>query len=166
MQHVPHGETSVIVSLSDAAMHMYIAAIDALPAPDDDDFHRSADVVLSGMRKLRAGLTEAAGRSRCTPSVIVALSDVRRRYDALMAVVASAPGCTLGQQLYVARIAAKLSAEEVAHGVGLRADLVDDMEAGEVPTGNEAAAVQRLIEAITAPAAPRNRTENRSVCTW
>ncbi len=64
-QPVPQdGESSVIVSLSDAAMHMYTAAIDALPFPEDKKFHKRADVVLSGMRKLRAALTEAAGRSR------------------------------------------------------------------------------------------------------
>ena len=54
------GEAPVIVTLSGAAMHMYTAAIDALPFPEDKKFHKRADVVLSGLRKLRAGLTEAA----------------------------------------------------------------------------------------------------------
>jgi hypothetical protein len=79
------GESSVIVSLSEAAMHMYTAAIDALPFPEDKRFHDRADVVLSGMRKLRSGLAEAASRNRSTASVIVALSDVRQRYDRLTA---------------------------------------------------------------------------------
>ncbi len=136
------GDSSVIVSLTDAAMHMYSAAIDALPFPEDKKFHKRADVVLSGMRKLRAGLTDGAGRSRSTPMVIVALGDVRRRYDQLMARAAAAPGSALGQQLYAARIEAKLSAEEVANGVGLRADLIDDLEAGEIPTEEEAVKVE------------------------
>jgi hypothetical protein len=142
------GEAPVIVSLSDAAMHMYSAAIDALPFPEDKKFHKRADVVLSGLRKLRAALTEAAGQSRSTPAVFVALSHVRRRYDDLMTLAASAPGSSLGQQLYVARIRAKLSAQEVANGAGLRADLLDELEAGETPTDDEAAKAKELIAAL------------------
>ena len=142
------GEAPVIVSLAEAAMHMYTAAIDSLPFPEDKKFHKRADVVLSGLRKLRAALTEAAGRSRSSASVIVALSEVRRRYDDLMVHVAAAPGASLGQQLYVARMHAKLSAQEVANGAGLRADLIDDLEAGETPTEDEAAKVKDLINAF------------------
>jgi transcriptional regulator with XRE-family HTH domain len=148
-QPVPQeGEASVIVSLAEAAMHMYTAAIDALPFPDDKKFHTRADVVLTGMRKLRAALTEAAGRSRSSPAVIVALRDVRLRYDKLMTHAAAAPGSSLGQQLYATRIEAKLSAQEVANGAGLRADLLDDLEAGETPTVEEAAKVTGLIAAL------------------
>jgi hypothetical protein len=142
------GESSVIVSLSDAAMHMYTAAIDALPFPEDKKFHKRADVVLAGMRKLRAALTDAAGRSRSTPAVIVALSDVRQRYDKLMTHAAAAPGSTLGQQLYATRIHANLSAKEVANGAGLRADLLDDLEFGETPTEHESTQVKDLIAAL------------------
>ena len=148
-QPVPQeGEASVIVSLAEAAMHMYTAAIDALPFPEDKKFHKRADVVLTGMRKLRAALTEAAGRSRSSPAVIVALRDVRLRYDKLMTHAAAAPGSSLGQQLYATRIEAKLSAQEVANGAGLRADLLDDLEAGETPTVEEAAKVTGLIAAL------------------
>src|SRR5262249_9014227 len=112
-------ESSVVVSLSDAAMHMYTAAIDALPFPEDKKFHKRAEVVLSRMRKLRAALTEAAGRSWSSPAVLVSLRDVRRCYDDLMARAAAAPGSSLGQQLYATRIQAKLSAHEVANGAGL-----------------------------------------------
>jgi hypothetical protein len=145
----PHeGESSVIVSLSEAAMHMYTAAIDSLPLPEDKKFHKRAEVVLSGLRKLRTALTEAASRSRSSPAVIVALSDVRRRYDDLMTRAAAAPESSLGQQLYAARIQAKLSAQEVANGAALRADLLDDLEAGETPTQEEVAKVKGLIAAL------------------
>jgi hypothetical protein len=148
-QPVPQeGEASVIVSLAEAAMHMYTAAIDALPFPEDKNFHKRADVVLTGMRKLRAALTEAAGHSRSSPAVIVALRDVRLRYDKLMTHAAAAPGSSLGQQLYATRIEVKLSAQEVANGAGLRADLLDDLEAGETPTVEEAAKVTGLIAAL------------------
>ena len=53
-----------------------------------------------------------------TPSVIVALSGVRHRYDELMETAAHGPGATLGQRLYVARGKAKLSTKEAANGVG------------------------------------------------
>ena len=61
---------------------------------------------------------------------MMALSDVRRRYDDLMERAADAPGATLGQQLYHARIHAKLTAQEAANGVGLRPELPDELEAG------------------------------------
>ena len=109
----PHeGEAQTIVSLAEAAMHMYRAAIDSLPFPEDKKFQKRADVVLTGMRKLRAALTEAASHSRPSPTVMMALSDVRRRYDDLMERAADAPGSTLGQQLYTARIHAKLTAHK------------------------------------------------------
>ncbi len=142
------GDSSIIVSLSEAAMHMYTAAIDALPFQEDTKFHKRADVVLSGMRKLRAALTDAASTSRPSPAVIVALSNVRKRYDALMEHAAAAPGSSLGQQIYVTRVHAKLSDQEVANGAGVRADLLDELEAGATPTDEEAAMIQEAIAAL------------------
>jgi hypothetical protein len=131
---------------------MYKAAIDSLPFPEDKKFQKRAEVVLTGMRKLRAALTEAASHSRPTPTVMMALSDVRRRYDDLMERAADAPGATLGQQLYKARVHAKLSAHEAANGVGLRPELPDELEAGATPTDQETSLVQQLIAAIRAVA--------------
>jgi hypothetical protein len=145
---VDDGEAPVIVSLVDAAMQMFTAAIDALPDTSDHEFSDRATVILSGLRKLQAALTRAASRERATPSVIVALSGVRTRYDDLMSMAASAPGATLGQQLYVARRRAKLSAQETANGAGLRADLIDALEADETPTEGEAARIKDLIAAL------------------
>jgi hypothetical protein len=142
------GEAQTIVNLADAAMHMYRAAIDSLPFPEDKKFQKRAEIVLTGMRKLRAALTEAASHGRSTPTVMLALSDVRRRYDDLMERAADAPGSTLGQQLYNARTHAKLSAHEAANGVGLRIGLPDELEEGATPTGAETPLVQQLIAAI------------------
>jgi hypothetical protein len=143
------GEAPIIVGMADAAMHMYRAAIAALPDDHDVDFHSRAEVILSGLRKLRKTLTDAASRGRLTPGVIVALSEVRRRYDDLMERAATAPGSTLGQQLYVARRRAKLSAQETANGAGgLRADLLGALENGEIPTEDEAVKIKGLIEAL------------------
>ncbi len=146
------GEAETIVNLAEAAMHMYRAAIDSLPFPEDKKFHKRAEIVLSGMRKLRSALTEAASHGRSTPTVMMALSDVRRRYDDLMERAADAPGSTLGQQLYHARIQAKLTAQEAANGVGLPPDLPDELEEGATPSDHETPLVQQLIAAIRAVA--------------
>lgn len=144
------GEAPIIFGMAEAAMHMYVAAIEALPDDHDYEFRPRVEVILTGLRKLRKTLTVASARNRLTPQVVVALSEARQRYDALMERAAAAPGATLGQQLYVARLHAKLSAKETANGAGLRADLLDDLEAGEIPTEDEAVKVKELIEALTA----------------
>ena len=142
------GEAPVIVGLSDAAMHMYVAAIDSLPPVTEPEFAERAAVVLSGLRKLQGSLSEAASRSRVTPSVIVALSGVRRQDDELMTTAAEGPGATLGQRLYVARGRAKLSTAEAANGVGLRQDLIEAVEAEEPATEAETAQIKDLIAAL------------------
>jgi hypothetical protein len=147
-QSTPQDDSSIIVSLSEAAMHMYSAAIDALPFAEDKKFHKRADVVLEGMRKLRTALTDAASTNRPSSAVIVELSNVRRRYDSLMEHAAAAPGSSLGQQLYVTRVHAKLSAEEVANGAGLPTDLPDDLEAGGTPNDDQAAKIRDTIDAL------------------
>lgn len=129
-------------------MHMYSAAIDALPAADDPEFPERSAVVLSGLRKLVSALTEAAGHARTNPSVIVALSGVRRSYDELMETAADGPGATLGQRLYVARGRAKLSTAEAANGMGLRRDLIEAVEAEEPATEAETAKIKDLIAAL------------------
>ncbi|BDY27952.1 hypothetical protein MMAG44476_17617 [Mycolicibacterium mageritense DSM 44476 = CIP 104973] len=129
-------------------MHMYVAAIDSLPPVTEPEFAERAAVVLSGLRKLQGSLSEAASRSRVTPSVIVALSGVRRQYDELMTTAAEGPGATLGQRLYVARGRAKLSTAEAANGVGLRQDLIEAVEAEEPATEAETAQIKDLIAAL------------------
>ncbi len=143
------GEGPVIVSVIDAAMHMFSAAIEALPDPSDSDFPWRAGVVLTGLRKLEAAGSQAARRSRVTPAVIVSLSRIRLMYDDLMEKAADAHGSTLGQRLYIARLRAKLSAKEAANGAGLRADLIEAIEAEEPPTEDESTKIKALIEAIT-----------------
>lgn len=61
---------------------------------------------------------------------------------------AAAPGSSLGQQVYVTRVLARLSAEEVANGAGLRTDLPDELEAGADPSDDEAAKIKDVIAAL------------------
>jgi hypothetical protein len=127
---------------------MYASAIDSLPDPGDPEYPDRAAVILTGLRKLQGSLSEAAGRSRVTPAVIVALSGVRSRYDDLMATAANGPGATLGQRLYIARRRAKLSTREAANGVGLRAELIEAIEAEEPATEDETTRIKDLIAAL------------------
>lgn len=129
-------------------MHMYSAAIEALPDPHDPAYPDRAGVVLSGLRKLQSALSDAAGRGRVTPSVVVALSGVRTTYDELMTTASNGPGATLGQRLYVARQRAKLSTSEAANGVGLRTDLIEAVEVEEPATEDETARIKDLIAAL------------------
>jgi DNA-binding XRE family transcriptional regulator len=129
-------------------MHMYYAAIEALPEPGDPEFPDRAGVVLTGLRKLLGALAEAASHSRVTPSVIVALSGVRTTYDQLMESAANGPGATLGQRLYVARNRAKLTTKEAGNGVGLRKDLIEAVEAEEPATEAETTKIKDLIAAL------------------
>ncbi len=129
-------------------MHMYAVAIDALPDPSDHTFPHHAGVILAGLRKLQNSLSEAAARSRVTPSVIIALSGVRSRYDELQERAAHGPGATLGQRLYVARGRAKLSTKEAANGVGLRKDVIEAVEAEEPASEEENSKIKDLIAAL------------------
>jgi hypothetical protein len=150
----PDGETPVIVGMADAAMHMYGAAIEALPDSGHPEYPERAAVVLTGLRKLQKSLADAASRSRATPSVIVALSGVRSSYDKLMADAAAGPYATLGQRLFVARQHARLSPLEAANAVGLRADLIESVEAGEQATKSEEARITELLVGLEGGSRP------------
>jgi hypothetical protein len=147
-QPLDDGEAPAIVGAAEAAMHMFDAAIEALPDQKDGTFLKRADVILTGLRKLEASLSLAAGRSRATPSVVVALSQARRSYATLMKRVAVAPADTLGQRVYAARRGADLSIQEAANGVGLRADLLEAIENGEPTTQEETNKIKALIAAL------------------
>jgi hypothetical protein len=55
---------------------------------------------------------------------------------------------SLGLQMYATRVHAKLSAREVENGAGLRNGLLDELEAGAVPTDDEAKRIEEAIEAL------------------
>ncbi|OHU97051.1 hypothetical protein BKN37_22400 [Mycobacterium talmoniae] len=143
------GEAPIIVGLAEAALQLHACAIESLPQPDTSSFHPRVHAILAGLRKVQAMLQTAAGRTRITPAVIAALADVRTRYDDLMTRAAAAPGSSLGQQLYVARRRAQLSVHEIATGVGLRAEVLEALEAGQSVSADEAVKVKELIAALS-----------------
>jgi DNA-binding transcriptional regulator YiaG len=142
------GEAPVIVGLAEAAMELHACALGSLPKPDATGFQPQADEILSGLRKVHEFLREAAGRTRSTPAVIVALGEVRGRYHDLMTKAAAAPGSNLGHQLYVTRRRAQLTIDEIATGLGLQAELIEAWEAGHTPAPSDAATIRQLIAAL------------------
>jgi hypothetical protein len=60
------------------AMHSIGAAVDALPSSAEPDFTQRATPILADLRKLETVAANAARNARGTPSVVLALSAVRR----------------------------------------------------------------------------------------
>ncbi|BBZ37186.1 helix-turn-helix domain-containing protein [Mycobacterium conspicuum] len=132
------------------AMHTLTAAIAELPDASDPAFTAKATAVLADLRKLERLAATAARNSRGTPSVVLALSGVRRSYNDLMMRAARAPAATLGQRLYGARHRAELSLEEAANAVGLPPTVLEDAEAERAIAPDAVAAVESLIAQLTA----------------
>ncbi len=138
-------QAPLIVGAVDVAMKTFAAAIDALPHPSDPAFAERAAVILSDMRQLEAVVARAARQSRGMPAILIVLSTVRNRYEELMFRAAAAPGATLGQRLFAARRNANLSAAETGNAVGLSAQLIEAVEAGQPVTDADAAAITALL---------------------
>ena len=129
-------------------MKTFGAAIEALPADDDPEFSPRAAVILADLHKLEGMVAKAAQRSRGTPDVVLALREVRGRYDDLMFRAAAGPGATLGQRLYAARRRANLSAAETANAAALPTELVNAVEAGEPASDADIARLTDLIASL------------------
>ncbi|WIM87095.1 FHA domain-containing protein [Candidatus Mycobacterium wuenschmannii] len=127
------------------AMHSIGAAVNALPGPTEPDFTQRATPILADLRKLETVAANAARNARGTPSVVLALSAVRRRYNELMLRAAKSPSATLGQRLYGARHRAELSIDEAANAAGVAADAVLDAESERSVPPDVAAALDTLI---------------------
>lgn len=111
------------------AMHSISAAMSLLGEPSDPNFTPQVTGILADLRKLENVAANAARNARGTPSVVLALSSVRRAYNDVMAKAAQSPNATLGQRLYGARRRAELSIEEAAAAAGLPANFLADAEA-------------------------------------
>jgi pSer/pThr/pTyr-binding forkhead associated (FHA) protein/DNA-binding transcriptional regulator YiaG len=131
------------------AMHSIGTAVDGLPDPVEPDFTQRATPILADLRKLEAVAANAARNARGTPSVVLALSAVRRRYNELMLRAAKSPSATLGQRLYGARHRAELSLEEAANAAGVSTDVLLDAESERSVPPDAAAALDTLIAQLT-----------------
>ena len=127
------------------AMHSIGTALNALPNPADPDFTQRATPILADLRKLETVAANAARNAKGTPSVVLALSAVRRSYNELMLRAAKSPSATLGQRLYGARHRAELSVEEAANAAGVPTDVLLDAESERSVPPDAAAAIDTLI---------------------
>ncbi len=127
------------------AMHTLTAAIGGLPKPTDPAFTPRATAILADLRKLEAVAANAARHAKGTPSVVLALSAVRRSYNDLMARAARSRTATLGQRLYGSRHAADLSVEETANAAGLSSEVIAAAEAERPIHPDAVRAIENLI---------------------
>jgi DNA-binding transcriptional regulator YiaG len=133
----PSADGPLIVEAVQVAMARIDVAITGLPADDHPKFGDYARAVLADLRRLETITTRAARSSQADPAVFKALGAVRARYDDLMTRAARAPGATLGQRLYEARRAARLTAPEIALALGAPTELVTAAESeSELPDGS------------------------------
>ena len=118
-------------------------------AETDPDVARAggavASPILADLRKLEAVASNAARNARGAPSVVLALSSVRRAYNDLMLRAARSPSATLGQRLYGARLRAELSIDEAANAAGVPTAVVQDAESERPVPPGAAAAIETLI---------------------
>jgi len=136
------GEATEAVEL---AMHSIGTALNALPNPTQPDFTARSAPILADLRKLEAVAANAARNAKGTPSVVLALSAVRRTYNQLMLRAAQSPSATLGQRLYGARHRAELSLEEAANAAGVAPAVLLDAESERAVPADAAAAIDTLI---------------------
>ena len=142
------GEVPLIAQAIVAAVGTFGVAVDSLPAVEDPDFTARVTAILADLRKLEAVAARATRISKVTPTLIKALSTVRRRYDDVMVLAATAPGATLGQRLYAARRRANLTIGETAQAAGVSEDTIVRAEAEEPVSAEAVHAIESLIGQI------------------
>lgn len=127
------------------AMHNITARVTDLPDPADAAFTPKATSILADLNKLETLAATAARTAKGSPSVVLALSTVRRTYNDLMMRAARSPSATLGQRLYEARHRAELSLEEAANAAGLLPAVLGDVEAERPVPADAAGAIENLV---------------------
>lgn len=117
-------EGSLIAQAVVAAVNTLGSTIDSLPVAEHPDFTPRITAILSDLRQLEAVAARATRIGRVTPTLIRALSTVRRRMEELMMLAATAPHATLGQRLYAARRKSNLTIAETAQAAGVAEDVI------------------------------------------
>ena len=138
-------EGSLIAEAVVAAVNTLGSTIDALPNVDGPDFTLRVTAILSDLRQLEAVAARAARIGRVTPTLIRALSTVRRRIEELTVLAATSPHATLGQRLYAVRRNANLTIAETAQAAGVAEDVIIGAEAETAVPAAAAEAIETLI---------------------
>lgn len=131
------------------AMHTINSAAADLPVASDREFTPKITAILADLRKLEAVAANAARNAKGTPSVVLALSTVRRRYHELMLHAVQAPTATLGQRLYAVRDQADLTVEETANAADLSAQTIVDAEADRDLPADAVTALENLVAQLS-----------------
>lgn len=139
-------ESALIAQAVEAAVNTLSGTIDVLPPLDGPDFTPRVSAILADLRQLESVAARAARIGRVTPTLIKALSTVRREIEQLTLLASTAPTATLGQRLYAARRRAALTVGETAQAAGVPEDVLAQAESDQ-PVPEQAAA---LIEALLA----------------
>jgi transcriptional regulator with XRE-family HTH domain len=130
------------------AMHTIATALDALPTPSEPEFAQKAGPILADLRKLETVAVNAARNAKGSPSIVLALSSVRRAYNDLMLRAARSPSATLGQRLYGTRHGAELSIDEAASAAGIPTAVLEDAESERPVPPDAVAAIETLIAVL------------------
>ena len=141
-------EVSLIAQAVDAAVRSLADAATSLPPVEDSGFTPRVTAMLADLRQLEAVAASAARIGRVTPSLLKALSAVRRQIDDLSLLGATAPGAPLGQRLYAARRRANLTIEETAQAAGVPDSAVVATEAGQTVPGDVSDLIESLVTQI------------------
>jgi len=104
------------VELALSGINSRAEMLDATPA---DEQHAAIAALLAELRNLEHIAAEAASKATRAPSVVMALSEVRRTYRKLMLRAARSPQATRGQKLFAARDQAQLTVAEAANAAGV-----------------------------------------------
>jgi DNA-binding XRE family transcriptional regulator len=144
----PDGPALLIAQAVVAAVDGCSLAIAALPPAGDPEFTERAAPILADLRQLEGIAIRATRVSRMTPELVNALSTVRRLYNELMILGASAPNAPLAQRLYAARQRASLSKLETAQAAGVTEETIVRAEADEPLPTDAANALETLLKQI------------------
>jgi transcriptional regulator with XRE-family HTH domain len=141
-------EGQLIAQAVITAVHTLGAAVDALPAVDDDEFTARVTAILADLRQLEAVAARATRISQVTPALIKALGTVRRQIDELTMLAATAPRATLGQRVYATRRRANLTIAETAQAAGVSEDDIARVEAEEPVAAAAIDSIEALLKQI------------------
>ncbi|MBX7451905.1 FHA domain-containing protein [Mycolicibacterium sp. 3033] len=134
------------VELALSGIAARIEQLDNLPA---DRHHAAVSELLGELRNLENVASAAASMATRAPSVLIALSEVRRAYRALMLRAAKDPDATAGQKLFAARDRSELTATEAANAAGVTVEEIQAAEADQPLSAPVESAVQALYRWLT-----------------
>jgi transcriptional regulator with XRE-family HTH domain len=141
-------EGQLIAQAVITAVHTLGAAVDSLPAVDDEAFTPRVTAILADLRQLEAVAARATRISQVTPALIKALGTVRRQIDNLTMLSATAPRATLGQRVYASRRRANLTIAETAQAAGVSEDDIARAEAEEPVAAAAIDSIEALLKQI------------------